>query len=399
MRRRRGGFLARGIGPARPSHRRWSSAVAGVAAVVLMAVAAGVGTVSASDGRSVASVRRPAQLPVLGSTLTADAPDAGDPAVVAVNGATGDALNLSRAPGYVLFTTTDWESNVPTFFSSDLVHWMRGGDSLPVLPAWAAPTKTMTWAPSVAHVGRQWVMYVSMEDQANQKECIAAAVSALPAGPYRAVGSGPLVCQAALGGSIDPNVVTSPTGPPRLVWKSNGDCCSLPTGIWEQSLSADGLHLAGSAHLLLRDDRPWQYGNIEGPTVVRAPGGGWWLWYSGGQWRQPTYATGLAWCAKLTGPCQETAGRPWLATSTGRLGPGGPDIFVTHRGVTEMALSVLQRRTSFWHGRLHRWWDRVLLTAPVIFSGHAPPAPRLVMRPGRPLPPIRQRARAAGPVQ
>jgi len=67
--------------------------------------------------------------------------DVGDPFVLTVPPGAGGTAKAS----YVLYWTTDWQSNVPTAVSSDLVHWRRIADSLPHLPSWAMPSKTMTW--------------------------------------------------------------------------------------------------------------------------------------------------------------------------------------------------------------------------------------------------------------
>ena len=82
----------------------------------------------------------------------------------------------------------------------------------------------------------------------------------------------------------------------------------LPTTLWEQAMSADGLHLLGDGPRPATTDQAWQQGNIEAPAMTAAAGHGYWLFYSGGSWRTPDYATGVAYCAKVEGPCHEVRG-------------------------------------------------------------------------------------------
>jgi hypothetical protein len=173
------------------------------------------------------------------------------------------------------------------------------------------------------------------------RECIAVLTSAAALGPYRDGRGSPLVCQPALGGSIDPSVVTD--GGLHLVWKSDGNCCGLPSELWEQDLTADGLAVTGSAHALLRADRSWQGGIIENPAMLRAGGGGWWLFYSGNAFNVAAYGTGLAWCRTVSGPCRETTSGPFLATAAGQFSPGGLEVFHDHAGALWVAFATWNR--------------------------------------------------------
>jgi len=294
-------------------------------------------------------------LPRIGTAREVDDADVADPFVLPVR--TGAATT------YYLFGTTDWRSNVPTATSTDLVHWRGAADAMPRLPRWAAPTIPMTWAPAVLALGGRYVMYVATEEQASGRQCLSAAVSATPGGPYVDSSAAPFVCQRQLGGSIDPSVVR--TGRVvDLIWKNDGNCCGLPTGIWESQLSSDGLHLTGPTHHLLAADEPWQQGNIEAPAMIHAAGGGWWLFYSGSSWRASTYATGLAWCPAVTGPCRETLDHPFLATTAGARTPAGLETFRDGRGAEWVAFTSTVLVPS--HRRRHRYYlNRVLDVAPL----------------------------------
>jgi beta-xylosidase len=291
-------------------------------------------------------------VPNIGPAQVVDQNDVADPSVLTV-GAT-----------YYLFGTTDWRSNVPTATSTDLVHWQDLPDSFPQLPSWATPSISMTWAPSVIGIGGRYVMYVTTEERTSGLQCIAVAVASRPAGPYLDRSLAPLMCQRSQGGSIDPDVVRDPAGGLHLAWKSNGNCCGLPTYLWEQDLSPDGLHLLGAAHRLLAADQPWQDGNIEGPDLVAAPRG-WWLFYSGGNWRSSSYATGIAWCPALDGPCRDALDVALLPSTTAMRTPSGLSTFADARGRTWAAFTTTVLVPSPWRpGRTYE--NRVLDVAPVV---------------------------------
>ena len=70
---------------------------------------------------------------------------------------------------------------------------------------------------------------------------------------------------------------------------------------------------------------------IEEPAAVPAADGGWWLFYSGNHFDLPAYATGLAYCIDLAGPCREVSRDPFLTTAAlaeaGQSAPGGLETF------------------------------------------------------------------------
>jgi beta-xylosidase len=320
--------------------------------VLLTAVVILVAVVGVAAGHAGPAMPAP---PRIGTPREVDDADVADPFILPVG--TGAATT------YYLFGTTDWRSNVPTATSSDLVHWTSAPDALPRLPRWATPSISMTWGPAVLAVSGHYVMYVATEEAASGRQCISAAVSAGPGGPYVDTSAAPFVCQRQLGGSIDPTVIES-GGVDHLVWKNDGNCCGLPAGIWEQQLTPDGLHLTGPVHHLLAADEPWQQGNIEAPAMVRAAGGGWWLFYSGSSWRASTYATGLAWCPSITGPCRETLDHPFLGTTADARTPGGLETFRDSRGEEWVAFTstVLEPSRRRHH---HHYLNRVLDVAPL----------------------------------
>jgi len=305
------------------SRRRTSLVVA-----VLVVVLAATGLVIARSQRATATLRPP----VLGPARVAYTGDLGDPFILPVTGA-------GSATSFVAFGTGDWPARIPTAHSPDLMTWQKGPDALPDLPRWAGPDPrhSASWAPAVLDTGHGYVLYVTLPDARSGRQCIGVATSPVPEGPYAGAGDGPLVCQHDLGGSIDPSVIRDGHGQLHLLWKDEGNTRGRPSGLWSQPLAADGLTLVGTPHRLLTARRSWQDNIIEEPAVIPAADGGWWLFYSGSLFDRPTYATGLAYCPDLDGPCREASNGPYFTTAAlkeqGEYAPGGLETFRDGHGV------------------------------------------------------------------
>lgn len=359
-------------------------AIASVLALVATVIAAG-------ELRAQAAGRSPARAafaaPKLGPIQTVDENDVGDPFILTVPAGIDpppDLPYMSSGPDayvsakwtaassgearkngwYVLFGTTDWQSNVPTAVSADRVNWTQAPDALPQLPSWAQPSISMTWAPAALRVGNSWILYFSTEEAASQLECIGRAISSHPAGPYTDDSSRPMLCQRSLSGSIDPSVASS-SGADFLLWKNDGNSSNKPDFLWSQQLSRDGESLIGEPHRLLGSGPAWTGGIVEAPAMVASSEGGYWLFYSGGGWDSSTYGTGVAHCAAVTGPCVAVGDRPFLASSGRVTSPGGLDTFTAHDGRLWAAFTALVLVPSTWHpGRYY--YNRVLDIAPIL---------------------------------
>src|SRR5206468_1853649 len=166
-------------------------------------VAAGL-VASRQTTRTTAAIPK---LPVLGPAHDVYDGDLGDPFVLPVSAG-------GKVVSFVAFGTGDWPARVPTAHSADAMTWQAGPDALPVLPPWAGadPKNSLSWAPSAVETDHGFVLYVSLPDAASGQQCIGAAASATAEGPYTGVGTGPLLCQHDLGGSIDPTTVRDRTG-------------------------------------------------------------------------------------------------------------------------------------------------------------------------------------------
>ena len=261
-----------------------------------------------------------------------------------------DPFILPTSGVYYGFATNSVAGNIQIIRSTDLTHWTTVGDALPHEPAWAAPNAT--WAPSVLQRGSTFVLYYSAVYAPTGEQCISEAVANQPQGPYVDNSNLPLMCQTALGGSIDPTPFVDAGGTPYLVWKSQGGDGQPPT-LWSQPLTAAGTALApGVATPLLAPSLPWQGSVIEGPSMALV-GGQYLLFYSANNWKTSAYAIGVARCTGPLGPCTETSPQPLLASQSAFSGPGGPAVFTDPSGRLHMAFHAwLPGKVGFPNSRL-----------------------------------------------
>ena len=279
------------------------------------------------------------------------ASDFADPAILKV-GAT-----------YFVFATTDGSDNLQAARSTDLVHWSRLADPLPRLPAWQPSTKGYTWAPEVVPVVAGFVMYYTARLAEIGRQCISVAASMQPAGPFEDRSTAPLVCQRDLGGSIDPSRFVDLDGTAYLVWKNDGNCCGIPTDIWAQQLSADGLSLQGEAKQIgLRTDRTWEGNLIEAPIVLLHDHT-YFAFYSANGYAGPDYAVGYATSQSLFGPWVKAPENPILKTRAPAAGPGGQAVVVSPRGQLWLAYHAWDANHIGYdaNGKRAMWIDRLTL--------------------------------------
>ena len=255
------------------------------------------------------------------------------PARFAIDADFPDPDVLTLDDGYVAFATGTHGLNVQVATSPDLEEWtVQRRDALPKLPAWASPGRT--WAPEVsAGPDGGLIMYVTAEDTASGRQCIGVATSPSVEEPFVAASDVPIVCPVDAGGAIDASTFDAADGTRYLLWKTDGNCCSLPTWIEMAPLSADGLSLAGDPMRLIQQDLDWEGTLVEAPVLVEHDGR-FALFSSANDYGGEDYAVGVAYADALTGPYVKQP-EPLLTTqlSDGTLrGPGGQDVVHTPDG-------------------------------------------------------------------
>jgi Glycosyl hydrolases family 43 len=237
-----------------------------------------------------------------------------------------DVILVGRT--YFAYATNSVAGNIQIIDSTDLTDWTAVGNALPKLPAWASAN--YTWAPAVAAIGGEFVLYYAVDVAGSGQECISVATAAQPQGPFTDKSTAPLECQKALGGSIDPASFIDTNGTPYLVWKSGGPGLSK---IWSEQLDPAGTAFATGANptTMLVPDQSWEAGTVEAPDLVTT-GGHYFLFFSGNNWSSAHYAVGVATCAGPLGPCTDATATPILSSGSGVAGPGGQSVFADTDG-------------------------------------------------------------------
>jgi len=245
-----------------------------------------------------------------------------------------DPFILKVGQTYHAYATNSANANVPHATSRDLVRWEVAGDAFPVLPKWVEGGRT--WAPEIARVGQNYVLYYTAQDAASGRQCIGAATATSPAGPFRDTANRALVCQLAEGGSIDASPFLDEGGQRYLLWKNDGNCCNQATNIYLQPLSADGRRLTGKASTLIQNFQLWEGNVIEAPTLYKA-GGVYYLLYSAGPFDSDLYAVGYATASRIGGPYRKAPENPILVTKGAVAGPGHQTVVKDGAGRTWLA--------------------------------------------------------------
>ena len=285
-----------------------------------------------------------------GALVAAAAPSgvtvASPPPSPAFNGDAGDPDVVESAGTYYAFTTgTPLGNHLQALVDtsgSPLSGWGSytgktfGSTALPNVPSWEA-MNTQT-SPGVFSFDNHWVMFYDAAQTGHDSDTgfdclsVATAASISPTdAAFTDTSTGPLICQSALGGAIDPSPFIDPAnGSPWLVWKSNDGGSSQPARIWSEELNSTGTgFLAGSAptQIFFNDTAayPWE-ATVEDPSMI-AVGGQFDLLFSGGIYTSSSYAEGYAVCATPTSTCTQTDPNPILSSYGSVAGPGGGSWF------------------------------------------------------------------------
>jgi len=218
------------------------------------------------------------------------------------------------------YGTNGPRGNVPVLRSTDLVSWEPAGDAMPDLASWADAGKT--WAPEAVRLpGGEYALFYTAAAREAGRQCIGAAFSPVPGGPFRDTSSGPLVCQRDQGGSIDASPYLDDAGRLWLTWKNDGNAVQQDTWLYSARLADDGRSLASEPTRLLSQDVPWEGELIEAPFFY-SHGGRLHLFYSANSFASADYAVGYATCESPLGPCAKAPENPVLTSNEHAAGPG-----------------------------------------------------------------------------
>ncbi len=315
---------------------------------ILAAVATGVLLVSGltrdGGGDLTAGALQPHSAVAFGSALPS-APayvgDAGDPDMVESAG-TYYAFTTGTALGNHLQALVDTSGSPQSGWRS-YTGLGYGSTALPTVPAWEA-VNTQT-SPGVFSFDDHWVMFYDAAQAGHASDtgydCLSVATAATLSPTDAAFSddsTGPLLCQTALGGAIDPSPFIDPANnSPWLVWKSNDGGSAQPARIWTEELDSTGTgFLPGSSPTQIFDNDtvayPWE-STVEDPSML-AVGGEFYLLFSGGIYTSSDYAEGYAVCASPTSPCTQTDPDPILSSYGTVAGPGGGSWFEDESGHT-----------------------------------------------------------------
>ncbi len=242
--------------------------------------------------------------------------------------------------------TAEGRQNVQMAASTDLVNWealkdprnpKQVHDAMPVLPPWVK--RGYTWAPEVLKTSSGYVLYFTARHAKSDLQCVGAATSADPLGPFTSQATEPLICQYELGGTIDASPFRDADGQLYLYFKNDGNNprARKPTEIFAQRMAPDGLSLTGERVSLLRNDKSWEGHVIEAPTMVRTKSG-YTMLFSANDYgwqdhqRLSLYAMGYASCRGPLGPCTDAPDNPLLYSFSDRKsgclsGPGHQTVF------------------------------------------------------------------------
>jgi hypothetical protein len=293
-----------------------------------------------------------AALPGNAGSLTVAAPgapafdaDAPDPDVV-TSGSTDYAFTTGTALGNHIQVLVDTSGSTASGWHSTIGQ-NYGSSALPVVPSWEQ-VNTQT-SPGVFYWDGHWIMYYDAAQKGHPGDtgsnCLSVA-TATTLDPTDAVftdtSPGPLVCDASLGGAIDPSpFIDTRTGIAYLVWKSNDGGSAQGASLWSQQLSADGMSLVGAPTDLLDQDsvrHPWE-ATVENPQLVEQ-GGVYVLLFSAGLWDSDSYSEAYVLCSSPTSACTAGSTTQILTSSGSASGPGGGSLFQSQSGQWMLAYAA-----------------------------------------------------------
>jgi len=288
-----------------------------------------------------------------------------------------DPYVLAVEDTYYLYSTEDGSNRYPYATSSDLVTWEYQGSAMPRPPKW---TDRNYWAPEVTETPAGYVMYYTarsreiMRPSGDGAQCVGVAVAESPEGPFLDDSDEPLVCQPELGGTIDASVVRDVDDSLWLIYKNDGNCCSIPTRFYMRRMAEDGLSFNGEEIEVegVVNDEQWEGNVVEAPTIYHLDGT-YYLFYSANDYAGVPYAVGYATSTELTGPYEDAPENPILSTvqRVGPFGPGHQTLIEDPDGDLWMVYHAWEKTFS----QRHVWIDEVVFEdgKPVVQGPDAEP--------------------------
>lgn len=257
---------------------------------------------------------------------------------LAINQDFPDPALLHADGQYWMYSTNSGGVNLPVASASTPYgHWTVIGEGMPTLGAWARTG--FTWAPDVSRLDDgSYLVYYTARDIASGRQCVGAARSDSPAGPFTPVGDQPLICPVDQGGAIDASGFTDSDGTRYVAWKNDGNAIGVPTHLYIQKVAADGVTMIGDPIVALTNDPATEGSLIEAPYLIKHKGR-YYLFYSYGAYNNETYTEAYASAPSIEGPWVRGSA-PLMTTESmeGKVvGPGGASILgdlVAFHGVT-----------------------------------------------------------------
>ncbi|SEL60309.1 Glycosyl hydrolases family 43 [Pseudoxanthomonas sp. GM95] len=228
--------------------------------------------------------------------------------------------------------------HLPVSTSRDGQYWTTPVDAMPAAPPWARAERPDLWAPEVLQVGDHYIAYFSARHATRRRPdgltlCLGAAISKTPTGPF-VPQPAPLTCGGEHGViDVSPFRDVDASGQEQLwlIYKTDGNCCGVPTTFVAQHLRADGLALIDAPQTMAGavNDQPWEGHVVEAPQLLRHDGQ-LYLFFAGNDYGNGAYATGYARCDSPAGPCRDALENPILRSTDGPpplIGPGHQHVF------------------------------------------------------------------------